>query len=1014
MKFCVLIIHTSSISWWRRGLKIAFMLLVAAFLFSSASAQIDRAALDGTVTDPKGRVLPGVAVSAVQEAIGLHRETVTSSQGTYDIPGLPVGSYTVTFTRDGFQSYRFENVLEEVGKTRTLNVRLQLARTSEQVNVSGNTQSLDQTSDSLATQITRKQVTELPLNGRNWASLTALTSGAVDAGGSNQRTIRFAGRGLDDNDFTYDGIDATNIVNQAQPAFVRLAIPTESIQEFRIESALFTAESANTPGGQVAVVSGAGTNVLHGSIFDFLRNDVFDAREPVDTLNPTKPVFHLNQFGGSVGGPVVHDRTFVYISYEGLRQSLGQTLRGFVPTDAVRSQAAAESPALAPILNAFPKGQTNTSSAVAQFVGAGKQLDHENSGMLRFDHRLNERTTAFVRFNMDEAVSSLPLGSSGQYLEDRQNVSSRPVNAAAELLHIFSPSLVAESKFGFNRGTVLTTNSNLSGLPYAISIPGFTTLPNNQTKIAVGNTFSWIENVTEQKGKHLVKFGGEVRRIQLNQGSSASGTISFSSVNNFVNDAVNSAAYAAALPVNGLRKTEFFGFIQNEYRWRPNVTINAGMRYEFYNRFHEVLNRAIPFDLATCGSGGFCGAGAEFSRPNISDVDPRLAVAWAPTALGGKTVFRAGGGIYHGDGQLDDQNLPIANEVERFSLSAATIPQLSYPVDPFLAGATGIVSPREMNRFRKDMYVSQWGASIQQGLPHGFVDTLSYVGSKGTHLLTTAYVNVLDPVTRLRPNPNFGQIEYRGNDNNSSFQGLQTSLQRSFQHGLLLSANYLWSHEIDNDALGGGDADFPQNVSCSRCDRASGDYDARHLFNANAIYELPFGHGRAHLRESGVLQTLFGSWDLTSIVTARSSLPLNVTADRSASTVPDGNTVNQRPNLVPGVALVPITQSTAQWINPAAFAIPQSGTFGTLGRNALRGPRLWQTDLGLAKHVGFTERLRADFRAEVFNIFNRAQYGAPVSDISSANFGRILSTVNTGPVGTGTPRQMQFMLRLEF
>ncbi len=995
-------------------LRCLFIYVAISFFGILSTAQTDKSSIRGSIADPAGRALPSASIVAVNRSTGLSRAAQTNASGFYAFAELPIGPYEITFSARGFATLRFETVEQTLGQQRTLNVTLKIAPTSDSVEVSDSPTSLNESSNVLGTLIQKKQVTELPLNGRNWASLTALTSAAVDTGGSNQRTIRFAGRGLDDNDFTYDGIDATNIVNQAQPAFVRLAIPTESIQEFRVESTLFTAESANTPGGQVAVASGAGTNNFHGSVFDFLRNDLFDAREPVDSLNPNKPSFRLNQFGGSVGGALVRNRTFFYVTYEGLRQSLGQTLRGFVPTDALRSQIANQSPALMNLVNAFPSGQSRVNANVTQFVGTGKQLDHENSGMLRLDQRFTDRTTAFFRFNLDEAISNVPLGTSGQFLGDRQNVSSRPVNAAAEVLHIVSPTLMEETKFGFNRGTLLTANSSLSGIPYAVSVPGFTTLPTNQTKIAVGNTFSWIENLTEQKGKHILKFGGDARRIQLDQGNSASGTVSFSSVNSFIQNAVNSASYAAALPVNGLRKTEFFGFVQDEYKWRSNLTINAGLRYEFYNRFHEVLNRAVPFDFATCGATGFCASTAEFSRPNMTDIDPRLAIAWAPEKLKGNTVIRVGGGIYHGDGQLDDQNLPIANEVQRFSLSAASTAGLNYPIDPFLASVPGIVSPREMNRLRKDMYVSQWGLSFQQSLPQHFVDTVSYVGSKGTHLLTTSYVNILDPATHLRPNPNFGQVEYRGNNNDSSFQGLQNSLQRSFHHGLLLSANYLWSHEIDNDALGGGDADFPQNVSCSRCDRASGDYDARHVFNANGIFELPFGKGRAYLNESGVLQTLFGSWDLTGILTARSGLPVNITVARPAASVPDGNTVNQRPNLLPGVPLVAANQSALAWINPAAFALPQSGNFGTLGRNALRGPGLWQTDLGLARRLGITEQLQLQFRAEVFNVFNRAQYGAPVSDFSSANFGKILSTVNAGPVGTGTPRQMQFMLRAEF
>jgi TonB dependent receptor len=195
---------------------------------------------------------------------------------------------------------------------------------------------------------------------------------------------------------------------------------------------------------------------------------------------------------------------------------------------------------------------------------------------------------------------------------------------------------------------------------------------------------------------------------------------------------VNSASFGSALPINGLRKTQIYAFVQDEFRWTPNFSLNLGLRYSFFNRFHDVLNRAVPFDFATCGRQGFCGVGASFGRLNFRDFDPRSAIAWAPASLCGKTVIRSGFGIYHGDGQLDDQNLPINNEVQRFSLSG-----VSFPVDPFLSTVAGIVSPRDMNRRRKDMYVSQWGLSVQQAFPGELVATASYVGSKGTHLLTT-------------------------------------------------------------------------------------------------------------------------------------------------------------------------------------------------------------------------------------------------------------------------------------
>ena len=283
--------------------------------------------------------------------------------------------------------------------------------------------------------------------------------------------------------------------------------------------------------------------------------------------------------------------------------------------------------------------------------------------------------------------------------------------------------MVNEAKSGINRGNVYTTNLSALGLAYAISVPGFTTLANNQYKIGVGNTFSLIDNATKVRGAHTLKAGLEIRRIQLNQGNTASGTVSFSSLTNFSGNAVSAASYAAELPVNGLRKTALYAYVQDEWKVKPNLTVNAGVRYSFYNKFHEVLGRANPFDFGTCGPTGFCGAGASFGRRNLLDFDPRASLSWSPTVWHGKTVLRAGGGIYHGDGQLDDQNLPINNEVARYTVSAKTIPALSFPVTPFFATATGIVSPRNMDRLRKDMYVSQWGLSLQEALPKDFVGT---------------------------------------------------------------------------------------------------------------------------------------------------------------------------------------------------------------------------------------------------------------------------------------------------
>ncbi len=1000
-------------------------LILSLLAGSGCFAQVDRAGLNGTVTDISGKRIPGAQIVVLQVETGLRRETISSSSGVYDIPELPIGLYRVTCSAPAFKEFLIEGLEQTVGHTRTLNITLDVGGITQQVNVREHGSQLDETTATLGARTEAEQVKELPLNGRNWSTLTALAPGAVDTGGSNQRSIRFAGRGLDDNNFTYDGIDATNIVNQAQQPFVRLAIPTDAIEEFHIDTMLFTAENGSTPGGQIDVASKFGTNTPHGSLFEFLRNDVLDARDPI---LPSRLPFHLNQFGGNLGGRLVRDRSFYFFTYEGLRQSYGQPLSGFVPSPSFAAQVAAANPALAPILAAYPTtGLTPYATDIDQFSGSGRQLDHEDSAMLRLDQHFSAADTAYLRFNFDAAASDIP--SDG--LNDRQLTTSRPVNGELEELHIFSPRLVNELKFGFNRSTVFTTNQGLTNLPYSVAVSGLTTLANNESTTGVGNSFSYIDNLTMVRGAHTLKFGVEVRRIQLDQGNTANGTVVYSSLNlpasSFLVNSVSSATYNNSLPLNGLRKTEVYSYAQDEWKFRRNLTLNLGVRYIFYNIFHEVHGKAIPFDFATCGAVGYCGVRASFGNTNTLDLDPRISVAWSPMALGGgKTVIRSGFGLYHGDGQLDDQNVPIKNEVGVYSLSAKSTPGLSYPISPFLNGP-GTQSANADYRDRKDMYVTQWGLSVQRALPHDLIGTLSYVGSEGTYLLITSYVNLIDPATGLRPYPAFGQVRWRGNSNSSSYDGFVASLQRNFTRGLLVSANYTYSHQIDQDAPGGGDSDNPQNPACMPCERASGDFDARHVVNANVVYDLPFGPGKAFLSQPGIASAVLGRWSLTDIVAARTGTPLNITYSRSSSSIATGYTTNARPNLVSGVSLTPpggkwISGTMSNWVNPAAFtAVTNPDSYGDTPRNIARGPDLWQTDLGVSKRIPLNERAQLQFRCETFNLFNRAQYSLPLEEIwlppagtSPPSIEPQVSTASTTPIGTGTPREIQFALRIEF
>jgi hypothetical protein len=972
-------------------------------------AQVDRTAITGTVTDQQGHRVPQCEVRATERATGFQRETLTTSQGSYQLPGLPPGVYSVRFYRNGFSPFTADSVDQVVGQTRTLNARLELARGQEQTTVSEPLVRLDKVDATIGTAIERVQIDNLPINGRNWATLTSLAPGAIDNGAGDQRTIRFAGHGLDDNNLTLDGIDATAVYNQEQREYMRLNIPLNSIEEFQVQSQNFGADTqSGTAGGQVSVVSPSGTNVFHGEAFEFYRDSALDARSAFDGTSPAP--FFLNQLGGSLGGPIVHNRTFFHLNYEGLRQTLDGTQIGLVPSPTFAAQAASTSPAIVPILQAYPSGTSPTSSPnVWQYDAQGRQVDNEDSGTVRLDHYFTGRTTAFTRFSADEAVESIPTGQ----LTAKTLIDTKFNNGVAAISHVFTPSLISEVKFGVNQ-TIYHT-ANLSAVPFGVAVSGFSSLTGASTTDYPSKTFDLIDDVSWAKGKHVVKFGFETRWILLNQGTSQSGTLTYTSTAALLDNNMGSASYTAILPLVRQRKTQYFGYVQDEWKATPNLTITAGIRYDFFNALHAIGNDDVPFDFATCG--GYCPRTDSFFHPRYADFDPRLGIAWAH----GDTVLRAGGGIYHTDGQEDDQNLPISNIVDRYSFSNTSFPALSFPLTPFLqyaeAGGLGVVSPRDLDRNRKDDYVSAWTASVQRKLPWNVIGTAAYLGNKGTHVLTTTYVNLLNPQTGTAPYPAFGPVSWRGDAGNSTFHALQLSARRAFQNGFLFSANYMWSHSINDGSIGGGESDTPQDAFCRSCDKASSDDDVRQVFNLSAVYDLPVGAGKRYLSSPGAARAVLGGWMVSAIGTSQTGLPVNITIDRSNGSVPGGFAVSgaERPNYVYGVPRTPPGGSTPQeWVNPAAFSMPDPGTFGNLGRNAFRARGISQLDLALVKDFSITERVKIRFRADTFNAFNRAQYGPPNADFSQVNFGVITTTISSYATGRGTPREFQLSGKISF
>ena len=984
-----------------------------------AVAQEDRAVVTGTVTDPSQSAIANAVVTISNKATGFHREVRTNEAGAFLIPGLSIGVYDITILKDGFRTEQYSGLELAVGQTRTIDARLQIASRAQEVDVVANVDMLDQTSSKVAGVIESTQVSELPINGRAWTALMALVPGAMDSGGGTQKSIRFAGRGQDDNNFRFDGVDATGISNQAPNTATRLQISTEAIAEFKVDTMLYGADTGGTNGGQVEVISKSGSNDYHGSAFEYLRNNLLNTRGPFD--GSTLPPLRLNQFGSTFGGPIAKDRTFFFVAYEGLRQRLGTTLIGNVPSDPFRAQVLTQSPVLAPIVNAFPHGNRTLSSTTSQYVAVASVAANEDSAMIRIDHRFSDSTSLFVRYNVDEVSLSSPSGN----LLDKTQTSTAPMNGTINLSQVFSPAMFNNVQLGMNRIWALThTDSHLfdtTGIFNSVSVPGFEKLNQQADAVKAPTTYTIKDDFTWTRGRHTLKAGVEIKRVVYNYSQASENALVYASLTGFAANQLDQVNLIGGVPTHGLLKTESFGYVQDTWKLRPELTVNIGLRYEFFNAFHEKFGRDLPFDLTTCG--GFCPQGSAFDFPKKLNLEPRASVAWAPQALHGKTVIRAGSGFYKGEGQLGDLNAPSDNFTQRLSLSSVSFPGLSFPADSFYAAAANqAVTPRALDRNLGMPTDIQWGLQVQTALPADFVLDTGYIGYHGYHQFTRYYINgcVLFSNPCVRPLPQFGPIDVKGTSSNSHFNAWQTSLDRHFRSGFSFSANYMWSHAINDDSTGGGETDYPEITTCRACDTASSDEDFRHTFSMNGVYPLPFGRGRSWLKQKGVGSALLGGWQWSGTTSARSGAPVNVIITRAASAVPDGLSLEngssfQRPNYVAGMSLVPANQTINNWINAAAFAIPAEGTWGNAGRNLVRGPWFWQADTAISRDFRIQERFIVLFRAEAFNVFNRAQFGNPNANFSSANFGQITSTVNgTSPTGSGTPRQFQFAMRLKF
>jgi hypothetical protein len=1049
---------------YSRFASVVAMLALAAV--TAVHAQQTEARIIGKVHDASQAVLPGVTVTVTSVQNGAVRTAVTGNDGAYIVTNLSPGRYVVQIELSGFQTRTREIVLG-LGQVETVDATLAVGVT-ESVNVSASAPVLDTSSARIGVNVSPEEVANLPVNGRNFANLMTLAPGATTDGNGGWSSVRFNGKSNQQNYLNYDGVDGTYVWD-ASPGYLnatgsqfRLQTSMESVAEFRVNSGLAPAESGLGAGGNITVISKSGGNRFSGSLFEYIRNDALDSASQYDGK---KQELELNQFGGSIGGPIASNKTFFFFSYEGLDQQTGLSFTEAVPSDeAIRriqagefigtasGNSAARTMAVAPLLAGFPRGTTPTNDVLLSLATLNTQAkQQEHSFSARVDHRFNNNQMIYGRLLFSDGEVDTP---DRTVTPRRVLATQQPINFVVNQTSIFGTNVVNEAKVGYNRPKYDATAFGPAGYdPTQVSLSGTVT---SQSADARGNTgvarsgllvratsnastngqaynphsLSLANATTITGGRHALKFGGEYRKIDSQFQFLGSTEITYSDITAFINNRPTQVAVSLDSPLFHPQQWYGIGFVQDTWRVTDRLTLELGLRYDFYSVVKERDDLAKPFFVE---DNAFSEDPENFYNPDKNNVAPRLSAVFQLTE---KTVLRAGYGHFYGPGQFEDRIQPIENYIERRRVQSTDVPVLAYPVDP--ASYRNLLSVRGYTHHRPDEYNIQYGTSVSQELPYQINLTVGYTGSRGKDMFLRGVANTFDDATRVRLVPSVGQVDYKtsgcvddlviaGRDINgcgrASYDAFQVGVTRRFHVGLTGGAQYQYSRN-KGTTQGSNEAVTASNTFDYETEYGANQTDIPHSFNGSLIYMPPFEGA------------LFGGWRVGGIVNARSGVPINVTINRpdtvsvsgtTVTNIPGGNTRGtQRPDLVPGVDPY-LEDGGVRYLNPAAFAAPMPGTFGNLPRNYLRGPSFWQLDLMLSKDIRFGANKGLQLKAEIFNVTNRLNYENPVAVLPAGTPGQAFSDTTSGigtfgymlgplnrTVGLGTARQTQISVRYLF
>ena len=1030
--------------------RFTFSIVGLAVILAAAAAHGQTAAtVTGTVTDTSGATLPGVNLTLQQSETGLIRTLVTGTDGRFVFAGLPVGEYLLRAELMGFRPLVRQGLILTVGQTVSLPLEMAVGAIEQAVTVVADGALVNTATSELSFLVGEQAIESLPLNGRNYTDLALLQPGVLPYPSRDGGSVVAHGLGMSVNGQDYrsnvyllDGTLQNDFTNGPAGSAAGTALGMESIREFRVETNAYSAEFGRNFGGQINVLTKSGTNTIHGSAYEFHRNEALDASNFFDVAG--KPDFTRNQFGGSLGGPVRQDRLFYFVGYEALRESLGKTISSFVPDDNARLGILPDGPVainetVRPYLDALPRANGPAiGGGLATHTFAFDQNLNQDFFQGRIDFQPGPSHQVFGRYTYDDAVHRLPT----DYPQFPRSFISTNQFFTGEYRNVLSDRTLQTLRFGYSRTRIgQNVEANLaSPLPPFVAgramvgdidVGGMQRFgPQSSANLRLAqNVYSGQYDVTQTRGRHLLKAGilAERYRDFMTNPTFSLGIYTFANVRAFLQN--TPLRFVGLGPTGDIDRnwewTLYGAYVQDSFQLAPRLTLNGGLRYEVTSmpvdsggRDSALVNLSDPAPTV----------GELYQNPTGRNISPRTGLAW--DVLGdGSTSLRAGYGLYFNTNNQQNLIVTVTNPpaTPRFVIANPT-----FPTPPFERGVGNTIRPVQWNVESPRLHV--WNVSVQRELPGDLVATVGYAGSRGRHLFRNTDINIPTPVTGPdgrpffaagvpRPNRNFGTIELKSSDGNSWYRALILELRRNFRNGLAFQSSYTWSRTEDttqastffSDATNGTTVAFPEFDP--DYNKGPSDWDTPHNWVMNVIWDVPFARGA-----TGIRGALLDGWQITGVSTMRSGQPLTVFVQNnwsrsqwSPSIAP--TTGLDRPDLAPGrTPADAVLGRPEQWFDPSAFVLQPQGTMGTSGRGAFRGPDLRTLDVSAAKRIPIRGEARAELRFEVFNVFNRANFanptliafaGAAAGEAPLATFGRIRSTVTSA-------RQMQLGIRVTF